>query len=78
MCIEFVTQVLKQRNAHVSFPIEMVIGAHKRGLTLAIPIALYRPQIGPPARNGKKWTKNGFWPHREKGEKMAEKWDGHF
>ena len=26
---------------------------------LAIPIALYRPQIGPPARNGKKWPKNG-------------------
>ena len=24
---------------------------------------------------GKKWPKNGFWPHREKEEKMAEKWE---
>ena len=29
----------------------------------AILIALYRPQFGPPARNGrKKWPKNGFGP----------------
>ena len=28
---------------------------------------------------GKKWPKNGFWPHRAKGEKMAKKWEnGHF
>ena len=24
---------------------------------------------------GKKWPKNGFWPHRKKGGKMAEKWE---
>ena len=23
----------------------------------------------------KKWPKNGLWPHREKGGKMAEKWE---
>ena len=34
-------------------------------------IALHRPQIGPPARNGKKWPKNGFW---EKGGKIGRKW----
>ena len=28
-----------------------------------------RPEIG------KEWPKNGFWPHREKGKKMAEKWE---
>ena len=46
---------------------------------LTIPIALYKPQIVPPARKGKTKVKNGIWPHREKGEKMAEKWEnGHF
>ena len=34
-------------------------------------------QIRPPARNGKNWPKNGFWPHREKegknGRKMGPK-----
>ena len=24
---------------------------------------------------GKKWPKNGFWPHPEKEGKMAEKWE---
>ena len=40
--------------------------------------SLYRPQIGPPARNGKKWLKNGFWPHHEKRGTMAEQFLGHF
>ena len=34
---------------------------------VAILVALYSPS----ARNGKKWPKNGFWPHRENGGKMA-------
>ena len=43
--------------------------------SLAFPIALYRPQMGPPARNGKKnGPKNGFWPHQEIGPKMGQKW----
>ena len=40
--------------------------------TLAILIALCRPQIGPMARNGKKRGTKGFWPHREKGEKWPK------
>ena len=39
-------------------------------VTVAIPIALCRPQIGPPAQNGKKMD---FGPTGKKGEKMAEK-----
>ena len=31
-----------------------------------------RPQVAPPARNGKKWPKNRFWPQRETVGKMAE------
>ena len=47
------------------------------------PIALYRPQIGPPAWNGKKMVpKNGFFsppPPPGKRRKMAKKWEnGHF
>ena len=38
----------------------------------AIPIALYRAQIGPPARNGNKWPKNGFWPTGKKGKKWPK------
>ena len=51
----------------------------------AIPIALYRPQIGPPARNGKKMAKKWIWaPPKKKGKKwpkngkigpkIAQKW----
>ena len=32
MCIEFAIQVLKQKNAHVSFPAGMVSGSWKRGV----------------------------------------------
>ena len=40
-----------------------------------IPIALYRPQIGPPAQNGKKWPEKWILATPGKGEKMAEKWE---
>ena len=30
-----------------------------RELSVAIPIDLYRPHFGPPARNAKKWPRNG-------------------
>ena len=32
------------------------------------------PKSGLRPEMGKKWPKNGFWPHRKKGEKMDEKW----
>ena len=33
------------------------------------------PKSGLRPEMGKRWPKNGFWPHQEKGEKMAEKWE---
>ena len=48
-------------------------------IRLAIPIAQYRPQIRPPARNGKKWPKKWIFGPTGKREKIAEKWEnGHF
>ena len=38
-------------------------------LPCADPISGLRPEME------KKRPKNGFWPHREKGGKMAEKWE---
>ena len=48
---------------------------HPSKSRVAIPIALYRAQIGPTARNGKKWGKKWILAPREKGGKMAEKWE---
>ena len=43
--------------------------------SIAIPIALYRPQIGPPTRNGKKTAEKWILAPPEKRGKMAEKWE---
>ena len=61
-----------QRTPDKKYNLKAAQKAHDE-VGVAIPVALYRPQIGPPARNGKKW--GGQNPHREKGKKMAEKWE---
>ena len=44
--------------------------------SVATPIALYRPQIGPPARDGKKMAEKWILaPRGRRGENMAEKWE---
>ena len=46
---------------------------------VAIPIALYRPQTGPPPRNGEKMGEKWILAPLRNGGKMAEKWEnGHF
>ena len=61
-------------------------GWSRRHPELAVPMALHRPQIGPPARHGSKTAKKWTLARPEKkkkggggGEKMAKKWEnGHF
>ena len=59
----------------------------KNQTIIAIPIALYRPEIGPPARNGEKMAKKWILaPPGKRGKmaqkvgKLAQKWakNGHF
>ena len=36
---------------------------------------VHHPKSGPRPEKERKRLKNGFWPHREKGSKTAEKWE---
>ena len=56
---------------HTGFLDETIEGAkiQEPRVSGTFPISGFRPEMG------KKRPKNGFWPHRKNGRKMAEKWE---
>ena len=64
---------------HYTSAVSQKIGAHnppeKIHPKLRSRLPCTDPKSGLRPEMGKKWPKNGVWPHREKGEKMAEKWE---
>ena len=76
----------KPGSSQLGQPDRTEIASDSRALQSRLPFPDPKlPPTGLPPEMGKKWPKNGFWPHRENGKigpKMGQKWQfslfGHF